>query len=145
MNFTVINLKTQNIVEKKEGIDNFEEDEILKYRNNNNYIVLDLDDLSPTEKLLWDVLKKQDVRPKKYDKVEILWVDSESATGWSEMDIILDNYNIDGNLLVRSVGYLVKENKLFCTLVQSLDEKNNNIDNYITIPVCSIQKKTILN
>lgn len=144
MKFVILNMKEHELLKNEEGIA-FLEEETKEYDGNPDYMVINLSTASPTEEALINVIKKEeDELPKSYNRVEIMWVDSESATGWESMDVILDNYRNKDNLKVRSAGYLIKENEDFCTLAQSLDDKNNNIDNYITIPKCSILSRKIL-
>jgi hypothetical protein len=77
---------------------------------------------------------------KKWDVIEILWIDSCHVNGWNK-----DNFDYDkADLEFRTVGYFLKETKYSIVVVQSSKRKTKDegtsIDALMEIPKVAIEK-----
>lgn len=82
---------------------------------------------------------------KKFDKLEIHWLDSLHTSGWkSEEDIKTSDKELEHT----SVGYFMREDKRSIVLIQSYqlgkDDGDTNVDAIMEIPKCSILKIKIV-
>lgn len=76
---------------------------------------------------------------KKWDTIEVKWLDSTHTFGWQPYD----NEEIDEEQLYhQSVGYFLEESKKAIMLIQSYNTNcKNSIDAILVIPKCSIISK----
>ncbi len=85
-------------------------------------------------------------RPIPHQIVEVLWLDSNSHEGWTEMETIL----VGDKLECLSVGYLLKKTRDYITLGPSLSLTDHNetgirqVSGDITIPRNAIISYRIL-
>ena len=78
---------------------------------------------------------------KKWQIIEIFWLDSMSTSGWKFEDDI-DNLTKDIYLLHKSVGYFVKQDKHQIVIVQSKSndqEPKSNIAELLSIPIVAVK------
>jgi hypothetical protein len=73
--------------------------------------------------------------------VEVVWIDSNSLSGWHNLTTIEED---TGNEMeCRSTGYLFRDNEDCVTLIQSTSE-TGMFAAMETIPRCAIQSVTVL-
>lgn len=73
---------------------------------------------------------------KKYQIIEIDWYDSMHTSGWTkESDIEL---TLEQDVLHKTVGYFIKQNKVTLLVVQSRNNKHTYVDAIMEIPLKSI-------
>lgn len=76
---------------------------------------------------------------KKWDRVEIKWLDSTHTVGWMPYE---EEGIDDEQMYHQSVGYFLEENAKAIMIVQSYNTHyKNSIDAIMVIPKCSILKK----
>ena len=69
------------------------------------------------------------MRFKKYDIVEIEWLDSHSIGGWKSPKEVKDWIERANNdFLIKTLGYFVQEDKNFIRICQSYDSQHLNPD-----------------
>ena len=73
---------------------------------------------------------------KKYQPVEVEWVDSFRTGGWRD---IKEYRELTVTPTIKSVGYLLKSNRTVVTLIQSHDPTHNNMTDSITIPRSAVK------
>ncbi len=79
---------------------------------------------------------------KKWDIIQIFWLDSMSTSGWKFEDNI-DELTKDKYLLHTSVGFFVKKEKYQIVIVQSKSadgEEKSNVAELLAIPIVCIKK-----
>ena len=84
-----------------------------------------------------NVLKKREL--KKFDRIEIEWVDSLHNSGW----IIESKVNLSGKeLLHKTLGYFLKEDKVSVIVFQSfqINVDPKSLDALMEIPKVAIKK-----
>ena len=83
---------------------------------------------------------------KKYQKVEIEWIDSSGSSGWRrDKEYLGDEKFID----CKTVGYFIGKTKRTIQVIQSLNVHKNqddsrNVDSMIQIPKVAINKIKLL-
>lgn len=71
----------------------------------------------------------------KYKKVYLEWVDSCSSRGWNYMPDFKDD-----ELIVKSIGFIMKESKKSIVISTSFTHYDSAMDP-LTIPKCAIVKR----
>lgn len=82
-------------------------------------------------------------RLKKWDKVQVEWIDSCGGSGWNHEDEFKQEN--EKWLSIESVGYFLSKNKKSLTIVQNKQCQpkstgHHSVDNYIQIPLVAITK-----
>ena len=77
-------------------------------------------------------------KSRKYPLYEITWRDASCSNGWKPFDKITDHDLC--HYEVKTVGYLVRENKDYYLLAQSMSN-HDNVDNRFQIPKKWIVRK----
>ena len=75
----------------------------------------------------------------KYPLLEIHWLDASSSNGWKDVDKITDK-DLD-HFEVKTVGYLVRENKHYWLLAQAMSSYGS-VSNRFQIPKKWVKKVT---
>lgn len=73
------------------------------------------------------------VRAKPGDILEIDWRDSYTSTAWVNKFEVIEMHDAD-EVKCKTVGYLLKTDKHFTTVAQSIATHNDDVDNTMTIP-----------
>ena len=80
---------------------------------------------------------------KRFQPIEVFWVDSHIVDGWCNVKIREENTKELG-LLCKTVGMLIKKNKKRIIITQSVsitkDGDVDNISDTIIIPMCAVKK-----
>ncbi len=93
-------------------------------------------------------MKREKNKYKKYDILEIVWLDSHGGGGWktpSEVEKWIERAKT--NFIIKSVGYFIHEDNDFLRIAQSYDNQildpegqgDNNIDGMFAIAKTAIK------
>ena len=77
------------------------------------------------------------------DVVRVDWRDSYGTTGWIDKRELHEIHDCD-EVKIQTVGYVIKADKNFVSVAQSLSEHNDDIHNTMTIPSAMIFKTRTL-
>lgn len=81
----------------------------------------------------------------KWDRIEIVWIDSIHASGWTHEDeISTDEKEIETWMTQNTLGYLLHDAKNFIGVVQSIssEKDNRSVDAIMRIPKIAIKSIT---
>jgi len=79
------------------------------------------------------------------DRLEVIWMDAHSVSGWTDEDQLQNVINNEGMLAMITIGYFVCEDALYIYVTQTRDTKTPiSRGNVFLIPKGSIQKIDLL-
>ncbi len=83
---------------------------------------------------------------RKYEIVEVEWVDSMGFDGWQPEDTILDSVTKANGMTQYTCGYLLKRNREYVVIIGSHGDTDasHNVNSALQIPRRAVRKLSIL-
>ena len=79
---------------------------------------------------------------KKYDKIEVIWIDSNYSAGWHGSDSYKRQIeDVENKFIIHDIGFFMEYTKNYLILVGGFDEQDKPSHNYINAIPKSVIKK----